>query len=96
MQTTEDVTLIRLPEVIARTGLSQTTIYRMATEGRFPRPVKTGDGPRAAAMWPKHEIDNWIKKLIATRTAEYAAQPLDKPEWHPRKRRKAKAEGVAA
>lgn len=31
---------LRLPEVIRRTGLPRSTIYRKMSEGKFPKPVK--------------------------------------------------------
>ena len=50
--------LIRLPAVIARTGLARSTIYESIRTGRFPPPVKIG--PRAVA-WRASEIDEWIE-----------------------------------
>ncbi|ECZ4720434.1 AlpA family transcriptional regulator, partial [Salmonella enterica] len=34
--------LIRLPEVLKRTGFGKAWIYRLISEGRFPAPVKIG------------------------------------------------------
>ncbi|THJ89602.1 dipicolinate synthase, partial [Escherichia coli] len=34
--------LIRLPEVMNRTGYCKAWIYRLISEGRFPAPVKIG------------------------------------------------------
>ncbi|WP_096159757.1 helix-turn-helix transcriptional regulator, partial [Enterobacter hormaechei] len=34
--------LIRLPEVLERTGYGKAWIYRLISEGRFPAPVKIG------------------------------------------------------
>ncbi|PLG85713.1 helix-turn-helix transcriptional regulator, partial [Klebsiella quasipneumoniae] len=34
--------LIRLPEVLERTGYGKAWIYRLISEGRFPAPVKEG------------------------------------------------------
>ena len=50
-------TLIRLPQVLKRTGLSRTTLYRLVQSGDFPRPVKIS--PRASA-WRSLEITEWI------------------------------------
>jgi predicted DNA-binding transcriptional regulator AlpA len=41
--------LIRIGEVMNRTGLGRTSIYVMAKRGAFPRPVKLG--PRASGLW---------------------------------------------
>ncbi|MGH1483777.1 MAG: helix-turn-helix transcriptional regulator [Geminicoccales bacterium] len=55
---------LRLPEVIERTGLSRSTIYRGIAEGWFPSPVKIG--PRISA-WPNTEIDALQRSKIAQR-----------------------------
>lgn len=53
--------LIRLPEVIKRTGISKTTIYELINEKRFPSQVKIG---ARAIAFIESEIDEWIYKLI--------------------------------
>ncbi len=49
---------LRLPSVLARTGLSKTTIYRLIGEGDFPHPVKLG--PRASA-WRAADVEGWAQ-----------------------------------
>ena len=56
------VRFLRLPEVIARTGLSRSTIYVRLDEGRFPRPVSLGG---RAVGWIESEVDEWIRERIA-------------------------------
>ncbi len=53
--------LIRLPKVKQRTGLSRSSIYLRASLGTFPRPVPLG---RRAVAWVSSEIDKWIQKQI--------------------------------
>ncbi|ASG32923.1 MULTISPECIES: helix-turn-helix transcriptional regulator [Enterobacterales] len=55
--------LIRLPEVLKRTGFGKAWIYRLISEGRFPAPVKIG--VRAVAF-VESEIDAWIQSVIET------------------------------
>lgn len=55
--------LIRLPEVLERTGYGKAWIYRLINEGRFPAPVKIG--VRAIAFI-ESEIDDWIQSVIET------------------------------
>lgn len=57
-------TFLRLPEVIARIGLSRSTIYELAARGEFPRQVKLG--PRSSA-WVEEEIATWIDRRLASR-----------------------------
>jgi len=54
-------TILRLPTVIARTGLSRSTIYLRVSEGSFPAPVSLGD---RAVGWIEAEIQDWLEKRI--------------------------------
>ena len=54
-------TILRLPEVKARTGLSRSTIYLRIAEGKFPPPINLGE---RSVGWVEAEIDAWIAKRI--------------------------------
>ena len=56
-------TLLRLPDVEARTGLRKSAIYQGMKAGTFPVCLKLG--VRASA-WPSSSIDAWIAERIAT------------------------------
>ena len=58
---------LRLPEVMARTGLSRSTIYVRLEEGRFPRPVSLG---ARAVGWIESEVDDWMRERIAESRSE--------------------------
>lgn len=49
-------TFLRLPEVIKRTGLSRSTIYKAINENRFPKAIKLG--PKSVA-WVDSDIQDW-------------------------------------
>lgn len=66
----EPLTLLRLPEVIRRTALSRTAIYRAIAAGTFPRPVKLTE---RASAWSAAEVERWIAERIAMRDRERAA-----------------------
>ena len=53
---------LRLPEVMARTGLSRSTIYLRLEQGLFPRPVALGG---RAVGWIDSEIDEWMNNRVA-------------------------------
>ena len=53
--------ILRLPEVKARTGLSRSTIYLRMSEGTFPQSISLG--PRNVG-WVASEIDEWISDRI--------------------------------
>ncbi len=55
------VRFLRLPEVLARTGLSRSTVYVRLEQGRFPRPVSLGG---RAVGWIEAEVDDWIRDRI--------------------------------
>jgi prophage regulatory protein len=49
---------VRLPEVIRRTGLSRTTIYRRAAAGTFPAGVKIGAN---VVAWREADLRSWLR-----------------------------------
>lgn len=53
--------LIRLPEVMNKTGYSKAWIYRLISRGVFPEPIKIGIRARA---FIESEIDEWIENII--------------------------------
>lgn len=56
-----DVTaFLRLPEVMALTGLARSTVYALASRGDFPPPVKLGN--TRASAWPSDEIAAWLEE----------------------------------
>ncbi|MCS3434035.1 AlpA family transcriptional regulator [Klebsiella sp. BIGb0407] len=53
--------ILRIKEVIARTGLSRATIYRQMACGRFPQCFSlTGEGGRAVG-WLEESVNGWIQ-----------------------------------
>lgn len=59
-------TILRRPEVQARTGLGRSTIYAMMAAGTFPKPIKLG---AKAVGWPESEIAAWLEGRKAERDA---------------------------
>ncbi|MEA3275282.1 MAG: AlpA family transcriptional regulator [Pseudomonadota bacterium] len=53
--------ILRLPAVKARTGLSRSTIYLRISEGSFPRPVSLGG---RAVGWIEAEVNDWLNQQI--------------------------------
>lgn len=49
--------IIRLKTVLARTGLSRSTVYRKIAEGTFPPRLKISVN---GAGWRETDIDRWI------------------------------------
>ena len=56
--------IIRLKTVLARTGLSQSTIYRKIAEGTFPPQLKISAN---GTGWHESEINRWIANPVGWR-----------------------------
>jgi prophage regulatory protein len=56
--------IIRLTEVLAKTGLARSSIYRQIAEGSFPRAVSLGD---RSVGWVESEVHDWVMARIAER-----------------------------
>ena len=56
--------LLRLPDVLERTALSSSTLYRLVNAGRFPRPLKLTE---RSSAWVEAEVDAWIAERIRER-----------------------------
>ena len=63
MMTSKPKRIIRLREVIERTGKSRTAIYREMAAGQFPKNFPTGQN---TVGWLESEIDQWIDSCVET------------------------------
>lgn len=52
--------MLRLPEVVERTGLSQTTLWRRERDGEFPKRRRLGPN---AVGWMESEVNEWFRGL---------------------------------
>ncbi len=52
---------MRLPAVMARTGLSRSTIYLRISKGCFPRSISLGG---RAVGWVDTEVNEWVSQQI--------------------------------
>lgn len=53
--------ILRLPDVKARTGLSRSTIYLRISNDDFPEPISLGG---RAVGWLESEINDWLDAKI--------------------------------
>ncbi|MCF6808195.1 AlpA family transcriptional regulator [Thiotrichales bacterium 19S9-12] len=56
--------ILRLPQVISVTNLSRATIYRLISQGDFPKQIKLGV---RSSGWVQNEIDQWLDNRIHSR-----------------------------
>jgi prophage regulatory protein len=59
---TAPIHILRLAQVIERTGLRKTKIYELQSEGQFPMRVKI---TAHAVGWIEHEVQAWLAGRIA-------------------------------
>lgn len=60
-------TLLRLPEVMKRTGLPRSTIYARIAKDDFPRQIQLA--PRTVC-WVEGEVTEWIEsKIVSSRAS---------------------------
>ncbi|MDR2012094.1 MAG: AlpA family transcriptional regulator [Rhodanobacter sp.] len=60
MENTE--TLLRLPQVCARTALSRSQVYALVRNRSFPSPIKLS---ARCSAWPESQVRTWIQSRIA-------------------------------
>jgi prophage regulatory protein len=70
---TNHQTILRLPAVTARVGVSSTSIWRWYRAGRFPKPRRLGAG---SVGWLASEVDEWIQSRAVTGDAGAASRAL--------------------
>lgn len=60
--------ILRLPQVKTKTGLSRSAIYFRIADGTFPKQIDLGGG--RAVGWLESDIENWIKQRLAASRME--------------------------
>lgn len=66
MPTNDTIILLRIPDVIGRTGLSRSSIYNLIQRGLFPAPLRPVG--TTVAVWPSNKVDAWIAQQIGRNT----------------------------
>ena len=56
--------VLKLKSVIEKTTLCHSTIYKLISEGSFPKPI---DLTGRAVGWVDAEVDGWIMSKVAQR-----------------------------
>ena len=58
--------IVRLKTVLARTGLSRSTIYRKIAEGTFPPRIRISVN---GAGWRESDLNRWVENPVRWRAA---------------------------
>jgi prophage regulatory protein len=56
--------ILRLKDVIEKTGLARSTIYKYVSAGTFPEPIPLGG---RSVGWVQVEVHGWITERIENR-----------------------------
>jgi prophage regulatory protein len=56
--------ILRVTQVIQKTGLPRSTLYRLISEGKFPRHFKLSE---RTSGFLEHEVDEWLKNRANSR-----------------------------
>lgn len=55
--------IYRLRDVIRVTGFARSTLYLKISQGKFPAPFKSADGPRGN-LWAADDVDQHVLNII--------------------------------
>ena len=58
--------ILRLREVVVRTGLPRSTIYDLIKKGRFPKQVQL---TARCVGWPEDDIHDWVVEKLESQKA---------------------------
>ncbi len=59
--------ILRKKTTLNMVGLSDATIWRMERDGRFPKRIRMGAGPKGVCGWLESEINAWLAERAAER-----------------------------
>lgn len=57
---------LKLKEVMEKTALSRSAIYRKMNEDQFPKSISLGD---RAVAWVESEVEEWMENILMERKA---------------------------
>lgn len=67
------MTILRMPDVQRKTGLSKSRIYRLEREGNFPHRIELGPN---TVGWVEYEVDEWLAARAHVRRGSRVPQNL--------------------
>jgi len=72
--TANPIRLLRKPEVLRRTGKSNSRLYAEIQAGKFPAPIKiNADASSRASGWIEEEVEAYLAQRIAASRDQQAA-----------------------
>lgn len=58
--------ILRLPQLMAKVGMSRSAVYAAVRDGHLPASVKLRTGGRSVG-WLAHEVENHLAKMAESR-----------------------------
>lgn len=74
-----EIRILRLPEVLKKTGLSRSSVYAKEAAGQFPHHIELGS---RCSGWLAHEVNTWLEARIAA-SRPHAATSEKPTSRHP-------------
>ena len=71
MPSTPAEALLRIPDVLARTGISRSQLFELIRRGEFPKPIPLVGRTRA---WVESDVSAWIASRIEAARAAGGAR----------------------
>ncbi|MBE1162801.1 helix-turn-helix transcriptional regulator [Dyella acidiphila] len=66
IEDSNSVSLLRMADVVKKTGLSRSTVGRLIAKGQFPSPIKISG---LMTRWLSRDVDTWIFDLAEASSA---------------------------
>ena len=61
--------ILKIADVLEKTGLSRRTLYQEISDGRFPRSVQL---TTRRVGWPEDDVDAWLQQRVSERDGRVA------------------------
>ena len=61
--------VLKVRQVAEEISVSVPQVYKLAKEGRFPKPIKLGE---RGSGWLRTEVDDWLQSRVEVRDSEVA------------------------
>ena len=58
---------LKLPQVMQKTSLSRTSVYRMMANNEFPKSYGVGDRSK---IWLESEIEEWMESIVTANNSK--------------------------